>query len=119
MILFTAALVVVVGFWLLVALGVTTADTFDADADLDGLGMGGVPVAVAMSLLTALAWILGLGATAVLTALSLTGTVTGILRLVVPVAGLLVAWWLTRSSVRRLRRFSSDERRSGHDAAGI
>jgi hypothetical protein len=118
-ILFTAAMVVVVGFWVLVALGVTASDSFDADTDLDGLGMGGVPVAVAVSLLTVLAWILGVGAAVLLTALSPTGTVTGILRLVVPLVGLLVAWWLTWLLVRRLRRFFSDERRSGHAVTEI
>ncbi|WP_427164686.1 hypothetical protein ACQF4J_04695 [Streptomyces sp. C1-1] len=113
-ILFTAAMVVVVGFWVLVALGITASDSFDADTDLDGLGMGGVPVAVAVSLLTVLAWILGVGAAVLLTALSPTGTLTGILRLVVPVVGLFAAWWLTCFFVRRLRRCFSDQCRSGH-----
>ncbi|WP_246204339.1 hypothetical protein [Streptomyces tailanensis] len=61
-ILFATALVVVVCFWLLVAFGVTALDAFDADADLDAWGMGGVPVSVAVSLLTALARFLGAGA---------------------------------------------------------
>ncbi|MFE7171468.1 hypothetical protein [Streptomyces sp. NPDC057616] len=118
-ILFTAALVVVAGFWLLVVAGVTASDSFDADTDLGGLGMGGVPVAVALSLLTVLAWILGVGATVLLTALSPTGTATGILRLVVPLVGLFVAWRLTCRFVRPLRRLFSEERRPGHAATGI
>ncbi|MFE2987631.1 hypothetical protein [Streptomyces sp. NPDC059262] len=54
--LFTAALVVCCGFWMLVALGWAEADAFDADVELDAWGLGGVPVAGAVSLMIAVAW---------------------------------------------------------------
>ncbi|MET9046770.1 hypothetical protein ABZX34_28615 [Streptomyces sp. NPDC004362] len=65
-ILFTAALVVVVCFWLLVAVGATTASSFDSDVDLDAWGIGGVPVSVSLSLVTVFSWFLTVGSTALL-----------------------------------------------------
>lgn len=109
-IVLTAALVVVACFWLLVAVGVTAADSFDADADLRPSGMGGVPVAVAFSLLTLLAWTLSVGAVFVLTALALPGLAAGLLHLVAPVGALVVAWLLTSLFVRPLHRLFPDER---------
>lgn len=117
--LFTAALVVVVVFWLLVAAGVTRSGSFDADLDLEAWGMGGVPVAVALSLLTALSWILGVGTAVLLTWLAPAGVVTGLTRPVGAVAALFAGWWLTRllvarrpptrPSVRAARRPAPDE----------
>ena len=105
----TAALVVIVCFWLLVGLGVATARDFDADADLRAWGMGGVPVAVALSVLTALVWSLSVGAVLLLTAFAPPGPATGVLRMVVPVAALLAAWRLTCLLVRPLHRLFPDE----------
>ncbi|MFI5794336.1 hypothetical protein [Streptomyces sp. NPDC051677] len=119
----TAALVVIVCFWLLVALGVVSARDFDADADLRAWGMGGVPVAVAVSALTALAWSLSVGTTLLLTAFAPPGPATVLLRMVVPVAALLAAWRLTCLLVRPLHRLFPDEpglrelRRPGQRAA--
>ncbi|MFG2026295.1 hypothetical protein [Streptomyces sp. NPDC048825] len=109
--LFTAALVVVVGFWVLVAFGAAGSDSFDADADadLDAWGMGGVPVAVAFSLLTVLAWFLSLGTAILLDAYVPSGILGGLLRLVVPLGVLLAAWRLTRLFVRPLHRLFPDE----------
>ncbi|KUM69935.1 hypothetical protein [Streptomyces curacoi] len=108
-ILLTAALVVIVCFWLLVAAGFTTADSFDADVDLRAWGMGGVPVTVAVSSLTVLAWLLSVGGTLVLVAFTSPGPVTGLLRLMVPALALLAAWRLTRLFVRPLHRLFPDE----------
>ncbi|MCX5441508.1 MULTISPECIES: hypothetical protein [unclassified Streptomyces] len=55
--LFTAALIVSCGFWVSVALGRVGADAFDADVELDAWGLGGVPVAGAVSLVIAVAWV--------------------------------------------------------------
>ena len=107
--LFTAALIVVVCFWVLVAVGATTADSFDSDADLDAWGMGGVPVTVALSLVTALAWFVAVGATVLLADFAPTGTLTGVLRLLAPPGALLMAWRLTRLFVRPLYRLFCDE----------
>ncbi|WP_328825945.1 hypothetical protein OHT77_00905 [Streptomyces sp. NBC_00252] len=122
MILFTAALLVAVCFWLLPAVGLVDLDSFDADADLDASGMGGVPVAVAVTLLTVLAWVLGVGATALLAVLAPPGAIGWGLRLVATVGAPLVAWRLTRRCVRRLSRHFPDERgpsrpTAHHDAA--
>jgi hypothetical protein len=107
--LFTAALVVVVGFWVLVAFGAAGSDSFDADADLDAWGMGGVPVAVAFSLLTATGWFLSLGATVLLDPVALSGLLAGLTNLVVLTVALLGAWRATRLLVRPLHRLFPDE----------
>ncbi|MDG5801444.1 hypothetical protein P9869_01930 [Streptomyces ossamyceticus] len=103
-ILLTTALVVAIGFWLLVAVGVTTADSFDEDVDLGPWGLGGVPVAAALSLLTAAAWSLSVGATSALAASLPSGPAAWLLRVTAPAGGLLAAWWLVRLLVRVVRR---------------
>ncbi|MEV5986716.1 hypothetical protein AB0L85_17100 [Streptomyces sp. NPDC052051] len=107
--LFTAALVVIACFWLLVAVGATTPDSFDADADLKAWGLGGVPVMVALTLVTVFAWFLAVGAAVLLAACALPGTVTGVLRLLAPPGALLLAWLPTRLLVRSLHRLFPDE----------
>ncbi|WP_369166945.1 hypothetical protein AB5J49_03215 [Streptomyces sp. R28] len=108
-ILFTTALVVVVCFWLLVASGVAEVNSFDADMDLDAWSLGGVPVAVAISLLTGVAWTLSTVATVLLVAFAPVGIVAGALRLTVPVGALVAAWLLTCLAVRPLRRLHPHE----------
>lgn len=107
-ILLTAALVVVLCFWLLAAVGVADVDSFDMDVDLGTWRMGGVPVTVALSLLTVLAWCLSVGAVALLAVVALPGPVVGMLRMVVPVGALFVAWAATRLIVRPLHRLFPD-----------
>lgn len=108
-ILLTAALVVTVCFWFLVAAGFATADSFDADVDLCAWGMGGVPVTIALSALTVLAWSLSVGGTLALVLFTSPGPATGLLRMVVPVLALLAAWRITRLFVRPLHRLFPDE----------
>ncbi|WDV49337.1 hypothetical protein PV963_02315 [Streptomyces coeruleorubidus] len=108
-ILLTAALVVVVCFWLLAAVGVTDVGSFDADVDLRAWRMDGVPVTVAFSLLTALAWSLSVGAAVLFTAFAIPGPVAGMLYLVAPVGAMLVAWGATCLIVRPLHRLFPDE----------
>lgn len=118
-ILFTAALVVVACFWLLVAVGAAAANSFDSDVDLGRWGMGGVPVAVALTLLTGLAWLFGVGAHALLLAAVLsTGTVPGALHVLASAASPLVAWRLTCLFVRPLHRLFPDEPGPARPAAG-
>ncbi|MGW3423673.1 hypothetical protein [Streptomyces phaeochromogenes] len=107
--LFTAAMIVIFAFWLLVAFGAAGADSFDTDADLDAWGMGGVPVAVAFSMLTAFAWLLSLGTVVLLHAAAPAGVAIGLVKIVMPVGALLVAWRLTRLFVRPLHRHFPDE----------
>ncbi|MEU9166992.1 hypothetical protein AB0D34_04165 [Streptomyces sp. NPDC048420] len=108
-ILLTTALVVLLCFWLLVATGLTSASTFDADADLRAWGMGGVPVAVAVTMLTAVAWFLSVGSVLLLAVCTPPCAATGLLRMVLPVAALPVAWRLTCLFVRPLHRLCPDE----------
>lgn len=108
-ILLTTALVVLLCFWLLVAAGFTSVDTFDADANLRAWGMGGVPVAVAVSVLTAVVWFLSVGGVLLLAVCAPPGPATGLLRMVLPVAALPVAWRLTCLFVRPLHRLFPDE----------
>ncbi|MFH8498663.1 hypothetical protein [Streptomyces coeruleorubidus] len=108
-ILLTAALVVVVCFWLLAAVGVTDVGSFDADVDLRAWRMDGVPVTVAFSLLTVLAWSLSVGAAVLFAAFAVLGPVAGMLHLVAPVAAMLVAWGATCLIVRPLHRLFPDE----------
>ncbi|WP_217238132.1 hypothetical protein [Streptomyces sp. AC555_RSS877] len=103
-ILLTAALVVIVCFWLLVAVGVAATDTFDADADLRAWGMGGVPVSVAFSVLTVLAWSSSVAGAVVAAVFMSPGPGAELLRMTVPFAALLVAWRSTSLLVRPLRR---------------
>src|SRR5688500_5783767 len=108
-ILLTAALVVVVCFWLLAAVGVAGVDSFDTDVDLRAWRMGGVPVTVDFSLLTVLAWSLSVGAAALLVVFAPPAPVAGMLHLVVPVGALFVAWPATCLIVRPLHRLFPDE----------
>jgi hypothetical protein len=105
----TAALVVFVCFWLLVAVGVAALDSFDTDVDLRVWRMGGVPVAVAFSLLTVLAWSLSVGATIALLVVLPPSPALGLLRLAVPVGALFVAWPATCLIVRPLHRLFPGE----------
>lgn len=108
-ILLTAALVVVLCFWVLVAARLTSTYSFDADLDLRAWGMDGVPVTVAVTSLTVLAWSLSVGGTLALVVFTSQGPATGLLRLIVPVLALLAAWRMTRLFVRPLHRLFPDE----------
>ncbi|MCM2389000.1 hypothetical protein [Streptomyces albipurpureus] len=107
--LFTAALVVVICFWVLVLVGAVGHDSFDADMDTDALSLGGVPVSVSVSLVIALAWTMSLSGSVLLAE---TGTAQGSHRLLAVVlvpASLFCAWRLTRLLVRPLARLFPDE----------
>ncbi|MER6093301.1 hypothetical protein [Streptomyces bluensis] len=105
----TAALVVVVCFWLLSALGVADIDAFDTDVDLRAWRMSGVPVTVALSVLTVLAWSLSVGAALLIAVFVPPGPFEGLLRLVACAGALLVAWATTCLIVRPLHRLFPDE----------
>ncbi|MFE9765292.1 hypothetical protein ACFYPC_12310 [Streptomyces sp. NPDC005808] len=108
-ILLSAALVVVVCFWLLVAVGAAAVDSFDTDVDLGRWHLGGVPVTVALSLVTVVAWSLSVGTAVALDVFAPAGPAVGLLRPGVPVGALFVAWSLTRRIVRPLHRLFPDE----------
>jgi hypothetical protein len=103
-VLFTFLLVVVVGYWILVLLGALDIEALDFDADgdvLGGVGLSGVPVAVAGSLLVAIAWFVSLAGTVLVGGV----LVLAILALLVALA---VAWFATRLLIRPLRRLFPD-----------
>ncbi|MFF3554307.1 hypothetical protein ACWD4V_03640 [Streptomyces tsukubensis] len=109
--LFTAALVVVLGFWLLVLLGAVGHDGFDGDLDASALGLGGVPVTVSASLFIALGWFLSLTGSVLLAA------ALGPLVLMAALGG---SWWLTRLIARPLATLFPDEPGpSRHDFIGL
>lgn len=98
----TAALVVVVVFWLLVAAGVAEADGFDADVDAAALRLGGVPVAVAASLLVVLAWFLSVVGVLLLARTGWPDAVVWPADVALLPVSVAVSWCLTRVLVRPL-----------------
>ncbi|QCX75043.1 hypothetical protein C9F11_06715 [Streptomyces sp. YIM 121038] len=118
-VVFTSALAVVVCFWLLVAVGVTRADSFDEDADLDVVGLGGVPVSVAASLFTLGGWVTGVAGSVAMTRAGLTGMAHAAVDLGLLLASAGVGWGVTRVLVRaRARRSADTSDPSPHDLVG-
>ncbi|MDW8808282.1 hypothetical protein P1P68_26725 [Streptomyces scabiei] len=108
-ILLTTALIVAVCFWLLVAVGLARVDSFDTDVNLRSWRMGGVPVTVAFSLLTVLAWSLSVGVAVLLAVFAPPGPAAEMLRPAASVGALFVAWAATCLIVRPLHRLFPDE----------
>jgi hypothetical protein len=119
-VLFGEALVVVVGFWVLVLVGGAdahgpghhghSAGSGHTGGLLAALGLDGVPVTVLFSLLTALAWFLSLAGSAALDDADLSGPVRPLLSCAVLCGALIGSWQLTRLLVRPLRRLFPQER---------
>jgi hypothetical protein len=107
-ILFSSALVVVVVFWLLTAIGAADHHGFHGHQHFEAWGMGGVPVTVAFSLLTAVAWFVSLSTTVLLDPLMPFGLARAAFRVAVLAVALLVAWRTTRLLVRPLRHLLPD-----------
>ncbi|MGA5423254.1 hypothetical protein [Streptomyces lavendulocolor] len=108
-VLFTAALVVVMGFWLLVLLGVADHDSFDADVDTDALSLGGVPVSVSASSLVVLCWFLSVSGSVVLARTGWSDALVHLLDAVLLIASVIGSWCLTRALVRPLAKLFPDE----------
>nr|WSY52988.1 hypothetical protein OG999_24630 [Streptomyces sp. NBC_00886] len=115
-IVFTAALVVIVLFWLLVALGAADAHGIGAHAHVhahghgDSWGLGGVPVTIPFSLLTAIGWLLSLSGDVLLAPLVPSGLARAGLGVAVLIGSLYVSWRATKVLVRPLRSLFPDER---------
>lgn len=107
--LFSAALVVVIAFWLLVLAGAADHHSFDADLDTDLAGIGGVPVTVSVSVMVAVGWFTALTGSVLLHRGDTTGTVRAALAFGVLAVALLVAWAVVRLLVRHFRRFFADQ----------
>ncbi|MBT2394828.1 YqiJ family protein [Streptomyces sp. ISL-100] len=108
-VLFSASLLVVVGFWLLVLLGAADPDSFDGDVDTDALSLGGVPVSVSASLLIALSWFFSVTGSLLLARTGWSDGVLHLLGAVLLFASLIGSWQLTRALVRPLAKLFPDE----------
>ncbi|MFH8870180.1 hypothetical protein [Streptomyces griseus] len=104
-VVFGAALVVVVCFWLLVLAGAAGHDSFDADLDTGPAGLGGVPVSVTVSLLVVFAWFGSVTGTVLLHRSETGGTTRAVLAVAVLAGSLLLAWAAVRLLVHRFRRY--------------
>ncbi|WP_240134383.1 hypothetical protein [Streptomyces sp. MUM 178J] len=110
-ILFSAALVVVAGFWLLVLLGAAEHDAFDGDVGSGpAAGLAGVPVAVAASLLIVTGWFVSLAGAVPLRRSGLTGGAYAALACGLLIAAALAAWVVTRGLLHPLAKLFPDER---------
>ncbi|WP_327116981.1 hypothetical protein OG206_17260 [Streptomyces sp. NBC_01341] len=103
-VLFGAALVVAVCFWLLVLAGAAGHDSFDTDLDAEAVGFAGVPVAVSVSLFVVISWFTGLAGSVLVLRGGTTGTPRAALHLAVLAGALLIAWGAVRLLVRFFRR---------------
>ncbi|MHC0432159.1 hypothetical protein ACX6XY_18515 [Streptomyces sp. O3] len=108
-VLFTGALVVVLGFWLLAAFGAAEADSFGADAGFGAVGLGGVPVTVTVSLLTLFSWFTSLVGSVLLDRWGVSGALATGAACGVLIIAVLVSWRLTRLLSRPLRALFAHE----------
>ncbi|MGW1030653.1 hypothetical protein ACWD4Z_00530 [Streptomyces antibioticus] len=106
-VIWTSALVVASGFWLLVLLGLAGARDFDADAPGLARSSRGVPVAVLASAVIAHAWLLGLAGSVLLDRLRLTGPAEAAARVTLLALSALLALTTTRWCVVTLARLRS------------
>lgn len=101
---FTAALVIVLGFWLLALCGVTDRHAFDGDLPLGPLGLGGVATSVAASAVVLTGWLTSLAGAYALHRLTVPGVARTLLSLTLLGTALLVGQQVTRLLVRLWRR---------------
>ncbi|MFJ8948186.1 hypothetical protein ACIRG4_33945 [Streptomyces sp. NPDC102395] len=100
----TSALVVALGFWLLVLLGRADSRAFDADAPSLTRSLGGTPVAVAASVGIVSAWLVSITGTLLMDLAHLTGPGGAAARVAVLVLSALAAWPVTRRCAACLTR---------------
>ncbi|MFJ3090363.1 hypothetical protein [Streptomyces sp. NPDC086838] len=108
-VLFAAALVVVIAFWMLVLVGAADHHSFDADLDTDLAGVGGVPVTVSVSLMVAVGWFTALTGSVLVHRSGTTGAVRATLACAVLAGALLLAWGAVRLLVHHFRRYFPDQ----------
>ncbi|MEV0593441.1 hypothetical protein [Nonomuraea cavernae] len=96
-VIFSFLLVVVVAYWVVVIAGLLDLD----EPDATWLGLGGVPAGITISLLVALAWLLSLIGSQLVSGPALT---------VVPVVAAAGAWVCVRAALTTLRRLVPEPR---------
>ncbi|MEU0118839.1 hypothetical protein ABZ137_35485 [Streptomyces bobili] len=117
-VIFTSALVVVLGFWFLVLLGRARARDFDADAPALTEVFGGLPVAVAAFVVTVCGWLVSLTGLVVLERTDVTGFGAAAARVALLALSTFVAWSVTHGLAAPLsRQFSGERRPSQGDLA--
>ena len=115
-VIFTFALIVVIGFWVLTLFGGADPDVLDTDVDagVEGggggggffaaFGLGDVPATVVLSLLITFTWFASLAGTVLLNVLGLPTALTVLVGVVFLVVAVVLAWALTRALIAPLRR---------------
>lgn len=111
--LFSFLLVVVVVYWLLVAIGVSDVDSLDGvdgagAGTIAGLGLGGVPISVALSLVITLSWFGCLVGTVLVGGSGFSRPVLALLSFGTLVVAVLLALLVTRLIVVPLRGLFPD-----------
>ncbi|WP_395365928.1 hypothetical protein ACHGLA_33065 [Streptomyces sp. YH02] len=107
--LFTAAVIVVACFWLLVLCGVAERDGFDSDVDAEALRLEGVPVSVAATVSIVVGWLLSVSGSVLLALAGLPGLPRHLLSTALLLAAPLLSWLVTRRLVRPLSKLFPDE----------
>jgi hypothetical protein len=108
-IIFTSALLVALGFWLLVLLGRADVHAFDADAPSFARALRGTPLAVAASVVIVSAWLVSLTGTLLLFRAGLGGLGGAVARVALLALSALLAWLLTRSVAAPLAKLFPEE----------
>ncbi|WP_328738779.1 hypothetical protein OHA91_05975 [Streptomyces erythrochromogenes] len=108
-VLFSAALVVVLGFWLLVLCGAADHEGVGSDVDSGALGLGGVPVTVPASLLVAVAWFASLSGSALLARTGWPDALVHFFGATLLFGSPFLSWRVTRVLVRPLTKLFPDE----------
>ncbi|MFJ8664054.1 hypothetical protein [Streptomyces sp. NPDC093795] len=117
---FSAALVAVAVFWLLVLFGAVERRGFDGDVDAVGLRLGRVPVSVAASVFVVAGWVLSVSGSVLLGHSDVPHPLPALLSLALLVLAPVTSWWSTRRLVGPLAKLSPDEPGPfGQDAAGL
>lgn len=104
-VIFGAALVVVVCFWLLVLAGAADQHSFDADLDSGAVGFGGVPVTVSVSLLVVIGWFGSLTGTVLVHRLPAAAATRAVFAVAVLAGSLFLAWGTVRLLAHLFRRY--------------
>ncbi|WP_328500295.1 hypothetical protein OG828_05635 [Streptomyces sp. NBC_00457] len=108
-VIFTSALVVALGFWLLVLLGRAGVRDFDADAPALARVFGGAPVAVAASVVTVSGWLINLAGMLVMERIGVTGFGAALARVMLLALAALAAWSVAHALARPLTKLFRHE----------
>ncbi|GAA3890119.1 hypothetical protein GCM10022243_63750 [Saccharothrix violaceirubra] len=106
-------LVVVVGYWVVVAFGALDLDVVDVEL---GFGLAGTPAALSLSLLTAFSWFFCLGGAVLLDGWELSTALYLVIGFLLLIVAVLVGLILTRIVSVPLRRLLPDDKSDSRSA---